>query len=239
LLGEGGARKAAGWGFGARFLAGEKCCWRVEKFGLRSWGGSSRGAGSRAVEVFNVELNVEEDLFLVWPFGRVVFEGRVLLVDEFRTCRNCVTGGRERSCFTGSVVCEAGLPLRPLVEGRRCNSVVTGLLTPARVEGGLIEGLLGMLALELGGRVTVDVLRVGRLTVGRRLGDWLLRVVGAGLRIILLSLGSAVVDLPGLLPFSAGLRSERVREGNVDIAALLFIDSELARKLSLRSDQRT
>lgn len=187
--------------------------------------------------MLNVEDNVEEDLFLVWPFG-FVLEGRVLLVDEFRTCRNCVTGGRERSCFTGSVVFEAGLPLRLLVEGRRCNSVLPGLPAFARVEGALIEGLLGMLALEIGGRVTVDVLRVMRLTVGRRLGDWLLRVAGAGFRTILLSLESAVFNLP-VLPFSAGLRSERVREGIVDIAALLFIDSEeLARKLSLRSDQR-
>lgn len=36
LLGEGGARKAAGWGFGARFFAGEKCCCSVEKAGLLS-----------------------------------------------------------------------------------------------------------------------------------------------------------------------------------------------------------
>lgn len=27
LLGDGGARKAAGCGLGARDLAGEKCCW--------------------------------------------------------------------------------------------------------------------------------------------------------------------------------------------------------------------
>lgn len=26
LLGDGGARKAAGWGFEARLFAGEKCC---------------------------------------------------------------------------------------------------------------------------------------------------------------------------------------------------------------------
>lgn len=34
LLGEGGASKAAGCGFGARFLAGEKCCWKFENAGL-------------------------------------------------------------------------------------------------------------------------------------------------------------------------------------------------------------
>jgi hypothetical protein len=33
LLGEGGARKAAGCGFGARLFAGEKCCCNVEKVG--------------------------------------------------------------------------------------------------------------------------------------------------------------------------------------------------------------
>lgn len=37
LLGEGGTRKDAGCGFGARFLAGEKCCWRVEKVGRLGW----------------------------------------------------------------------------------------------------------------------------------------------------------------------------------------------------------
>lgn len=34
LLGEGGARNTAGCGLGARLLAGEKCCWRVENAGL-------------------------------------------------------------------------------------------------------------------------------------------------------------------------------------------------------------
>jgi hypothetical protein len=33
LLGEGGARNDAVAGLGARFFAGEKCCWRVEKAG--------------------------------------------------------------------------------------------------------------------------------------------------------------------------------------------------------------
>lgn len=36
LLGEGGARKEAVGGLGASDLAGEKCCWRVEKAGR--WG---------------------------------------------------------------------------------------------------------------------------------------------------------------------------------------------------------
>ena len=34
MLGDGGARKAAGCGLGARFLAGEKCCCKVENAGL-------------------------------------------------------------------------------------------------------------------------------------------------------------------------------------------------------------
>jgi hypothetical protein len=33
LLGDGGARNEAVAGLGARFFAGEKCCWRVEKAG--------------------------------------------------------------------------------------------------------------------------------------------------------------------------------------------------------------
>jgi len=239
LLGEGGARNAAGCGFGARFFAGEKCCWRVENAGFLICGGSTfegRGAGSsdgheggrRAVAV--EALKVEYDLFLVWPIARVL-EERVLLVDALRRCRDCVTGGRERSCFTGSVF-EAGLPLRLLVEGRLCNSVVAGLPTFARVDGGFIEGLWVMLPLEMGGCESVEVLRV--VTVGRRLGDWLLLSAAAGRRMELLSLESTF-DLLYLLPFSAGLRSERVREGIVDMAAMLFIDS---RMFGARSNKR-
>jgi hypothetical protein len=122
-----------------------------------------REGGRRAVEA----LNVEKDLFRVWPVVRVL-EERVLLVDALRRCRDWVIGGRERSCFTGSVF-EAGLSLRLLVEGRLCDSVVAGWLVFARVEGGFMEGLLEMLPLELGGLETVEVLRV--VTVGRRLGD--------------------------------------------------------------------
>lgn len=81
-----------------------------------------------------------------------------------------MTGGRERSCLTGSVF-EAGLPLRLLVEGRLCNSVVAGLLVFARAEGGFMEGLVDV-PLELRGLAIVEVLRVVRVvTVGRRLGD--------------------------------------------------------------------
>lgn len=80
MEGEGGARKAAGWGLGARDLAGEKCCWRVEKEGFLGWeeerralvvGGSAEGSrvvgsrdggGRRAVEDVK---RVEEDLVRV------------------------------------------------------------------------------------------------------------------------------------------------------------------------------
>ena len=51
LLGEGGARKTAGCGLGARFLAGEKCCCRVENAGFLSCCGAAcvgREAGSCA-----------------------------------------------------------------------------------------------------------------------------------------------------------------------------------------------
>jgi len=45
LEGEGGARKVEVRGLGPRDLAGEKCCWRVVKAGLR------RGGGAAAVVV--------------------------------------------------------------------------------------------------------------------------------------------------------------------------------------------
>lgn len=46
LLGDGGARKAAGWGLGARLFAGEKCCWRVENAGRLSCDSCSLDASS-------------------------------------------------------------------------------------------------------------------------------------------------------------------------------------------------
>lgn len=139
-----------------------------------------------------------------------------------------MTGGRERSCFTGSVF-EEGLPLRLLVEGRLWRSVVAVLLVFARVEGGFMEDLVDALSVELGGRDIVEVLRVVRLMVGRRLGDWLLLSAVAGRRIVAFFSESTVVVLPYLLPlllpFSEGLRRDRVREGIVDMAAMLFVDS--------------
>lgn len=93
LLGDGGARKVAGWGFDARLFAGEKCCWRVEKAGFFSCGcskvevlgvGSSdaRAGGLTAVDA---PMREEEDLLRACPFVRE-FAGRVLvlLIDAFR-----------------------------------------------------------------------------------------------------------------------------------------------------------
>jgi hypothetical protein len=66
LLGDGGARNAAGCGLGARLLAGEKCCWRVENAGLLSCGSADAGAelrscvtlgGRRAVLALSVVLD--------------------------------------------------------------------------------------------------------------------------------------------------------------------------------------
>lgn len=66
LLGEGGARKAAGCGLGTRFLAGEKCCCRVENAGLLSCCDSafagrevgsctdSRVGGGKVVDAFKI-----------------------------------------------------------------------------------------------------------------------------------------------------------------------------------------
>lgn len=56
--GDGGARKVDVRGFGARFLAGEKCCWRVVKAGLRR----TEGLGAAgAVEVVVVVVVVVVD----------------------------------------------------------------------------------------------------------------------------------------------------------------------------------
>jgi hypothetical protein len=66
LLGDGGARNAAGCGLGARLLAGEKCCCRVEKAGRLSCDSAGADAevrscvalgGRRAVLVLSVVLD--------------------------------------------------------------------------------------------------------------------------------------------------------------------------------------
>lgn len=83
LLGLGGARRETIVGFGARFLAGEKCCCRVLKTGLfksgfwsLSFGGRREGALER--ELMEAELRVwprpdgAEELDVAFDCARVV-----------------------------------------------------------------------------------------------------------------------------------------------------------------------
>ncbi len=77
-------------------------------------------------------------------------------------------GGLDRSFFTGSESLVGGLGRRP--EDDLCNPLVVGLLMFALEGGARVEALLITLPVALGGRETVDVLRVGGLT-GSRLGD--------------------------------------------------------------------
>jgi len=75
LLGDGGARKAAGWGLGARLFAGEKCCWRVEKAGRLNCDSCCCGWALRSSEPFLVGgrraveavRSVEDDLVRECP----------------------------------------------------------------------------------------------------------------------------------------------------------------------------
>lgn len=104
LLGEGGARKAAGCGLGTRFLAGEKCCCRAEK-GFFSWGSATDGrevASSRVGgrSTGGAPEKVEVDFARVWPETRGAVE--IELADGLRRCREVVSGGLDRSCFGGS-----------------------------------------------------------------------------------------------------------------------------------------
>jgi hypothetical protein len=87
-------------------------------------------------------------------------------------------------------------------------------------EGGRIEDdlLVLMLLEELGvlpyrevGLAAVD------LTIGSRLGDLLVLSVGTALLAGTLSSTFEATDLSSLLPFSDGLRSDRVREGSADM----------------------
>lgn len=92
----------------------------------------------------------------------------------------------------------------------------------ARAEGGRIEALLATLLAALGGLVDVEVVfRVGGL-IGSRLGDCLPLSVDRGSGSFTpLSLDSRADGREYLVPGSAGLRRERVREGTVAISALL------------------
>jgi hypothetical protein len=93
LLGDGGARNAAGCGLGATFLAGEKCCWRVENAGLPSCGSTDVDAGAgfrscvalggrRAVLVLSVVL---DDFVREWLETRVLADRE--FAEAFRRCR--------------------------------------------------------------------------------------------------------------------------------------------------------
>lgn len=215
MLGDGGTRNAAGWGFGARLFAGEKCCWSVEKVGLLNCGSDGWASSApflvgsrRAVEEVK---SVEEDFVRECP-GPFVLAERVL-ADTLRRWRDCVSGGLDRSFFTGSEsVGGTGFGRRPEVD--LCKPPVVGLLMFAREGGGggRIEALLITLPVELGGREMV-VLRVGGL--GSRLGDW---PVLSARETLLPSLGSRAV-CSYLLPASAGLRRDRVLEGRADMVS--------------------
>lgn len=133
-------------------------------------------------------------------------EERVLDVEAFRRCLYCVKGGRERSCFTGSVlvldwVCEEALPRREdvdlcnvfvveefdaslglRVDVERCSPAAPAVsftdgFERGREEGGRMLLSLVILPFELGGRVLLVVV-VERVggRIGRRLGDVLPRV---------------------------------------------------------------
>jgi hypothetical protein len=156
---------------------------------------------------------VEDDFVRVWLETRVLLERT--LTEGFLRCRDAVRGGRERSCLIGSVVVAV---LGTLFEDDRCSPPLVGLPILAR-EGGGCMPLPLVLPAELGGLEDVfGGLRVEGFT-GSLLGDWLLLSMdfASGCR-MLLSIDSEAEGRPYLLfPGSAGLRSERVREGIVVI----------------------
>ena len=182
LLGDGGARKAAGCGLGARFLDGEKCCCSVENGGLLSSDSTCTGreacssvdpraGGGRVVDAVRT---VEEDFVRARPGSRVAAD--MELADALRRCREVVGGGLARSFFSGSIF-EGGLGWR--IEEDLCKDpVVVGLLMLARGGGGGIEEeedeeealLVTLLPLELGSREDTVARRVIGLT-GSRLED--------------------------------------------------------------------
>ncbi len=152
LLGDGGARKAAGWGLGARFRAGEKCCWRVENAGLRScdsvcgWrdDGSCnefRFGGRKTVEVAEFK-RVDDDFVRVCPEDRElptdVLPVELLeaeLIEVLRRWRDVTIGGLDRSFLTGSASGRDGA-LALSLESDLCNPLVEGLLVWALEDRG-------------------------------------------------------------------------------------------------------
>ena len=163
---------------------------------------------------------VEEDFVRVWLGAFVLADAE--LVEALRRCRDCMRGGRERSCLMGSVVVlvlEVELELR--VEDDLCKLPVVGLLILAREGGGRMEAaLLITLPVALGG-LEDTAARVEGFT-GSRLGDWL----DLGTLDVPESFRSAErLEFP--FPISpVGFRRERVREGKLDMTVMLLFTWE-------------
>lgn len=142
LLGDGGARNAAGCGLGARLFAGEKCCCSVENAGRFNCDSanvgrgvaSSRVGGLRSVDEFRT---VEEDFVRVWDGTRALVVTE--LADGFRMWREVVRGGLDRSCLTGSVLAAVVFDIR--FEEDLCNPLVVGFPVLTREGGGRIDPL--------------------------------------------------------------------------------------------------
>jgi len=145
---------------GPRFLAGEKCCCKVENAGFLICDSARRGfefdipspdiprdGGRSVVDEFN---NVEDDRVRTWPRPRVPAALERELADGFRRCRDCVRGGLERSALTGSVL-EPVAAFETRFEDDLCSPPVAGLLILARAGGGRIEELEVTLSVALGG----------------------------------------------------------------------------------------
>lgn len=162
-------------------MAGEKCCCRVENAGRFNCD-SARAGLSPEILFFvvvsreggcsvMVELSsVEEDFVRECPVPRAVdvFAGKEL-ADGFRRCREAVSGGLERSTFTGSVLVLA----ETRVDEVLCSppAAVAGLIdTLFRFEGGRIDMLEDMFSLALGGFAYIET-GLAVLTVGSREGD--------------------------------------------------------------------
>ena len=126
--------------------------------------------------------------------------------------------------MTGSVLGFAAV-FETQVEDDLCSPVVVGLLILARADGGRIEETDEMLPVALGGLPYNDTGRAVDLTVGNRLGDSPL--VWGGFVSVgrVLHCTTSASGRPYLLdPLSAGLRRDRVREGNADILDGCLLD---------------
>jgi hypothetical protein len=131
--------------------------------------------------------------------------------------------------LTGSIV-EFAAMLETRVEDDLCSPLVVGspvavgLLILARARGGRIEETDDMLPVALGGLPYNDTGRAVDLTVGNRLGDTP-PVRGsfesAGRALPWTTSASCRPYLPH--PLSAGLRSDRVREGRADMLAVVYL----------------